>query len=79
MQTETIVQILSKILEVPETEIHEDMKRENFENWDSIQHLTLIAELEETFRICFEPEEIEGIKIVKDLTEMVAKKTGKNF
>ncbi|MFW5739522.1 MAG: acyl carrier protein [Myxococcota bacterium] len=38
---------------------------------DSLQQLTLIVELENHFRICFEPEDEEGVATVQDLMNVI--------
>ena len=39
-------------------EISTDISQKNCERWDSLRHLTMASELEDTFDIELEPEEI---------------------
>lgn len=71
---EKIIEILSQVLEIPTAEIGQDFSKEKAENWDSIAHLTIIAELEESFNISFEPEEMEQINSLKDIYNIIAQK-----
>lgn len=38
---------------------------------DSLQQLTLVVELENHFRICFEPEDEQGVATVRDLMNVI--------
>lgn len=52
-------------------EIKEDMKRSDIKEWDSINHLNLIVELEEHYGITFSMEEIENLdRVTKILTKI---------
>ena len=53
---EKILTIMQEVLEDETIDITCD--QDNCDNWDSLRHLNLIAELEEAFDIEFEPEEI---------------------
>ncbi len=50
----------------PNTEIVGDLEL------DSIQQLSLIVEIENHFRICFEPDDEEGVATVHDLMRVIA-------
>lgn len=50
----------------PSTEIVADLEL------DSLQQLSLIVEIENHFRICFEPDDEEGICTVGDLMHVIA-------
>ena len=51
--------------------ITEETLRTDIENWDSMTHLSLILNLEERFGRPFSMEEIESIKGVKDLLQIL--------
>jgi acyl carrier protein len=44
--------------------ITESLRRSDIPAWDSINHLNLIVELEEAFRVSFTAEEIESLDSV---------------
>ncbi len=61
-----------KGLELPLEEVKSGLTYQGIENWDSVGHMGLIAELEEAFDIMFETEDIidfssfeKGIEILK--------------
>jgi acyl carrier protein len=48
--------------------------KENLSEWDSINHLNLIVELESSLNITFQPYEIESMKSVKVLIDILKTK-----
>jgi len=69
-----LLEILSKVLLLEKNEIKDDIKRKDFEPWDSMAHLVIVSELENEFGIFFEDEEVVDIWTVGDLKELLAKK-----
>lgn len=53
-----IKEIMSKVFNVAIEDINEQSSRETIENWDSLNQLNLVVELEEEFGIELTPEEI---------------------
>lgn len=51
-------QIFIEVLEVKENELNNEFTFENIEKWDSLGHITLITELEDSFEFMFETEDI---------------------
>lgn len=47
---------------------------ENIENWDSVNHLSLILALEESFQLQLSPEETERIRTIGQAAELVEEK-----
>ena len=54
--------------------INSETSKENLPEWDSINHLNLIVELEDQLNFQFTPEEIESIKSVHILLDLIQKK-----
>lgn len=69
---EKILNVLRTVLEDPT--IGADCSQENCENWDSLRHLTVCFELEAAFGVQFEPEEMEMMKSVEDIKQVLMKK-----
>lgn len=69
-----LTEILSKILLTDKENITDDLKRKNFEPWDSMAHLVIITEIENEFDIFFEDEEIVDIWSVADIKRILAEK-----
>lgn len=69
---EKILTVLRTVLEDPT--IGADCSQENCENWDSIRHLTVCFELEGTFDVQLEPNEMEAMKSVEDIKRILEQK-----
>jgi acyl carrier protein len=66
--------IASDIFGVPASKITADSSPETVETWDSMQHLNLVLAVEEKFGLQLSPEEIEAMKSVSAVAELVEKK-----
>jgi len=55
-----IKEILKRVFDMEN--VADDISQQNCEKWDSLRHLNLIVELEETFGVYFEPENIAEMK-----------------
>lgn len=69
-----LFEILSDVLEIDIKEVNEGLSQENTEDWDSVTHLTLIAEIEDGFNISLEPSEIEKMKTVGVILNIMKEK-----
>ena len=67
-----ILDVLRTVLEDPT--IGADCSQENCENWDSLRHLTVCFELEGAFDVQFEPDEMEAMKSVGAIKQILEKK-----
>ena len=54
----------------------ENTKKGDIEEWDSMQHLMLMAELEAEFSIRFTTKEISCLDIIDKLLEAILRKVG---
>ena len=59
-------------LEISKDQVNENLSYQGVENWDSVGHMSLIGELEDTFDIMFDTDDIidfnsysKGIEILK--------------
>ena len=64
------------LLDVAPDRIGPETCPQDLEAWDSVMHLNLVLALEQQFEIEFSPEEIEGMKSVGAIAEIVEEKTG---
>ena len=55
--------------------INSETAKDNLPEWDSINHLNLIVEVEDRLNIQFTPEEIEAMKSVEILRDLIQKKS----
>ena len=55
-------------------ELTEATTAEDIEDWDSFNHINILAATEQTFRIKFQTAEVEGLRNVGELVSIIAKK-----
>ena len=80
MQTvfERLRTISSDVFDVPVNAITPASSPENLELWDSVQHLNLILAIEEQFDVSFTAEEIERMKSIGGIEELVSSKASRH-
>ena len=54
--------------------LHDDMSAADVENWDSLTHMMMITKVEEVFGIRFKLKELNRLKHVGDLCNIIAEK-----
>lgn len=69
---EKVLEILKETFELEH--VDENCSQENCPEWDSMGQLNLVAELEDTFDVSLEPEEIGEMKCFEDIVEILKKK-----
>ena len=67
-------EIVSDVLQVDQDAITPDSSAENVASWDSVQHLNLVLALEDEYGLQFLPEEMDQMKTVGEIVELVAAK-----
>ena len=70
---EKIIDIVSNILLVDKEEITDKISRKDFEAWDSMTHLVIISELEQSFDIILDDEDIAAINTIGDIKSILTK------
>ena len=73
-----IKKVMASVFLVDENEISDDISQSNFEKWESLQHLTLIVDIESEFGVSFEPEEIVEMTSLELIEKYLDKKLGHN-
>jgi len=58
---------------IPEQEVHDDIKYQEIENWDSLNHLNFVSKLEEEYKVEFDMDEIIDMSSVKKIKEILKK------
>jgi acyl carrier protein len=69
-----LLEILSKVLLLDTDKITDDIRRKDFEPWDSMAHLVIVSEIENEFEIFFEDEEVIELWTVGDIKKVLATK-----
>ena len=66
-----IFKIFTKVFGIIDNSINMNTSQENLENWDSLNHILLIVEIEKTFNIKFKVGEIGELDSAKKIFERV--------
>lgn len=69
----TLQEIFQSALDEPVV-ITEATRKDDLEEWDSINHLNLIVELEDKLQVSFTKEEIEELDSVQKLIDILKNK-----
>ena len=72
-QLKKVLDIVRNVLEDDSVDIN--TSQTNNAKWDSMAQLNIMVELESEFGLSLEPEEISSIKSVKDIIEIVNRKS----
>ncbi len=68
-------EITAKIFNVKIEDIRDDMSSKDIPDWDSMNYLLFIAELEKTYDISFTMDEVLNAKTLGEIKSMLAAKT----
>ena len=68
---EEIMDVMRAVLK---TDVDENTSQFNCEKWDSMNHLNLVIELEDTFEVELEPNEISLMKSFSDIKNIISNK-----
>ena len=70
---EIIKKIFAETLNIQTEEVLETLSYVEYEPWDSITHMKIVAKLEQAFDLEFEMREIIAMETVAKVNEIVAK------
>lgn len=68
--------MVADVLGVPQAQVTRDTSPESVEAWDSVQHLNIVLSLEQEFGVSVPPEDIDRLKSVGDIVDMVQRTSG---
>lgn len=71
---EKVIEIVASACEVEKCEVSGDSTVGDFPAWDSMGHLSILSNVEDTFDITFEPEEMMEMEDVNDIVKAVKAK-----
>jgi acyl carrier protein len=66
--------IASELFDVPVAQLNAASSPETVESWDSVQHLNLVLELEQTFGVRFAPAEIERMQTIGAIADVISQR-----
>lgn len=67
--------ICARVFNLKATDISDDMSKENTPEWDSLNNLTLLTDIEKELNVKFSASDITKIKSLKDI-EIILKAKG---
>lgn len=70
----TVSEIIREVLEVPQLVVTRDTSAADVDEWDSMTHITLIMAIEKKFKVRFALGELQSLKNVGDMVELIQKK-----
>lgn len=65
--------IFDEVFEMEDMEITEKITSDDIEDWNSLNHLTLVGEIEQAFNIKFSMQEMLDMKSVKVILDVIEK------
>jgi acyl carrier protein len=71
---EKVRKILASVLKHEKFEMKDELTATEVEGWDSLSHITIISEIEEEFKIKFKLKELNKLKNIGSLIEIVQSK-----
>ncbi len=81
MDSATIIQdlqpIFRDVLDQPELKLTAASNASNVEDWDSLAHVNLVVAIEKQYKIKFALGELQDLKNVGDMAELIQKKLSK--
>lgn len=69
-----VVGIMTQLFGLPAGSINAQSSMETVEQWDSLQHINVIVDIEQQFSITLSPEEVMQLHSVRAIVDMVESK-----
>ena len=69
-----VVEIIAALFQLDPSTIGDDCGPNVVAQWDSLQHLNLVLDLEQRFNVQIEPEEIVRMQDVRSITDILSVK-----
>ena len=67
--------VFQKVFDDGSIRVTPDTTADDIEDWDSLEHITLISAVERTFKMKFKMKEISSMKNVGEMAEIVQQRT----
>ncbi len=74
---EQLQPIFEEVLDQPELRVTRNSNASNTENWDSLAHIDLMEMVQQRFKVKFALGELQDLKDVGDLVDMIVRKMNK--
>ncbi len=70
---ETVNKALEQALQISPSVVRDDLAYNSIREWDSVGHMALVAELEDTFNIMLETDDIVAMSSVAEIKRILKK------
>ncbi|RIV46063.1 acyl carrier protein [Flagellimonas pelagia] len=70
---ELLIEAFSNALEIPKSSVDDNLKYQGIPQWDSITHMILISEIENTFQIEIDSDEVLELNSFSKSKEILGK------
>ena len=67
--------VFREVFDRPDLVVTETTMAAEVEGWDSLMHITLIAELEDMFGMKFRMKEVKGMQTVGEMADVIQRET----
>lgn len=74
---QVVTTIVQEVLELPDLNVTLNTSAADVDEWDSMTHIQLIAAIESKYKIRFALGELQALKNVGDMIELIQKKLNK--
>lgn len=74
---QVVTTIVQEVLELPDLNVTVSTSAADVDEWDSMTHIQLIAAIESKYKIRFALGELQALKNVGDMIELIQKKLNK--
>lgn len=68
--------IFQEILDIPDLHLTRSLNAKQVPEWDSLNHMRLLAAIEQQFAVRLASREVEALADVGDMADLVARKLG---
>lgn len=69
-----LTEVFRDVFDMPTVTLTKETTAEDIDEWDSVNHIMLVVEIERQFGVKFQTSEIEEMKNVGDLIHLIDKK-----
>ena len=67
-------EILANALDIEPEELDDNASKKNISEWDSFAHMTMVAAIEEEFKITLTLDEVKSMLTLLKIQEVISKK-----
>lgn len=75
--TEKLTEVFRDVFDDESLEITDETTADDIEDWDSLEHISLIAAVEKAFKMRFTMKEVSGMKNVGEMISILCERATK--